>query len=314
MSLSSQAFGWLRDGIGNEAAAREIESMLAGNVPGRHWYVDAARGGAGNYDGRSWAAAFPTMAAAFAVLGDNDVVHLRGPIFEHLTAPDGVTGVTIVGDGSGLRHGSTSNVAEGYAPSWRKSSDSSPLLQIHSQGWRIAGILFQPGNSDAAIEILSDGAATPEHTVSGLGIYGCRFAGGAVAIEDNGGSGFVEVIGNHFYGQTTCSILNTSTSNALPLAWRIEDNRFGGASAEHIDAPFSKAFIKGNVFGLVASTGHYVDLTGGENNMVVGNYLGGVYNTGDYVAGTSDLWLGNFVTAVSTQAPNGFTIAAPAAP
>lgn len=301
-------------GLASPSARDELQAIVEGGYPfSTHWYVDASRSASG--DGRSPQSGFLTMEEAFAVVGDNDVIHLRGPIFEHLTAPDGVTGVTIIGDGSGLRHGSTSNVAEGFAPAWRKTSDSSPLLQVHSQGWRIANILFQPGDSDTAIEILSDGAADPEHTVSGLGIYGCRFgAAGLRAIEDNGGSGFVEVIGNHFYGQTGCSIINTSTSNALPLAWRIENNRFGGASAAHIDMPLSKAFVHGNVFGTVASTGIYVDLTSGANNMVTGNYLAGVYNTSDYVAGTSDLWLGNWVTVVSTQAPNGFSILAPAAP
>ena len=63
----------------------------------------------------------------------------------------------------------------------------------------------------------------------------------------------------------------------------------------------------------MASTALYVDLTGGANNVVTGNMLGGVYTTADYVAGTSDLWLGNWVTVISTQAPNGFTILAPAA-
>lgn len=310
--LSSSTFGWLRDGIGNEVAAREIESHLSGNVPGKHWFVDAKSGGSGN-DGRSWSRAFGTMEAAFDVLDDNDVIHLRGPISETLTCPDGVTGVTVVGDGAGLRHGSTSNVAEGYAAAWHDDSEA-PLVQVHSQGWTFANILFAPHSGDSAIEILSDGAADPEHTVSGLRIIGCRFAGGEYGLEDNGGSGFVSVIGNRFESCTIAGIANVSTANALPLQWDVIGNVFANGNAHHIDAPASKWTIKDNVFHTVASTAEYIDLTGGANNMVVGNYLGGVYNTSDYVAGTSDLWLGNWVTAISTQAPNGFTILAPAAP
>jgi hypothetical protein len=309
MGLSSSSFGWLRDGIGNEVAAREIESQLITDVPGSIWHVDAQNGGTSG-DGHSWSRAFATMEQAFTVLGDNDVVRVRGPLYENLTAPDGVTGVTIVGDGSGLRWGSTTNVSEGYAPSWRTASGvtGTPLLQIHAQGWTIRDMLLAAPSADCAIELLSDGSATPEKTVSGTRIIGCEFAAGLRAIEDNGGSGYVTVQGCHFTGQTGCSIINTSTSNALPLEWKILGNYFGGASAAHIDAAFSKAFIHGNVFGLVAATGLYIDLTGGANNMVTGNYLAGTYTTADYVAGTNDLWLGNWVTVVSTQAPNGFTI------
>jgi hypothetical protein len=71
------------------------------------------------------------------------------------------------------------------------------------------------------------------------------------------------------------------------------------------------------VFALVASTAKYIDLTHnsgqGLSNMVTGNTLAGVYTTADYVGAATDLWLGNWVTVVSTQAPNGFTITIAAA-
>lgn len=296
------------------AAADELMGLLAGDfVYSTHYYVDAMSGNDTVHDGLSADRAFATMAKAFTVVTDNGVIHLRGPITENVTCPDGVTGVTVVGDGSGLRHGSTSNVAEGYAPSWFDASDA-PLVQVHSQGWTFANILFAPHANDSAIEILSDGNESPEHTCSGLRVLNCRFAGGQYGLEDNGGSGYVIVAGNHFDTITGAAIVNVSTANSAPSYWRIFENDFS-QNAVHIDAPFAQSFIYNNRFSLVASTGKYVDLTGGSKNCVgPNNIFGGTYNTDDYVAGTSDLWLGNWVTVITTQAPNGFTVAAPAAP
>lgn len=299
-------------GLGSRTASRELMNLLGGDFAySTHWYVDAMNGNDTVHSGLSSDRAFATMGKAFENIDDNAVIHLRGPISETITCPDGVTGVTVIGDGSGLRHGSTSNVAEGYAPSWFDDAEA-PLVQVHSQGWTFANILFAPHSGDCAIEVLSDGTATPEHTCSGLRILNCRFAGGEHAIKDVGGSGYVIVAGNHFDTCTTAAIQNTSTANSAPSYWRIFDNDFS-QNAIHIDAPFAQSFIYDNRFSLVASTGKYVDLTGGQKNMVTGNTFAGTYNTDDYVAGTSDLWLGNWVTVISTQAPNGFTVAAPAA-
>lgn len=286
-------------------------------------YVDALYGS--DQDRGTAGRPFATMAKAFAYLqalqddsqgqADDARIYLRGPIFENLTAPDDIVGVQIIGIGN-PHHGSTSNESEGTAPAWRTAAGVStePLLVLTTQGWGFHNILFAPGSADSAIELQSDGGASPEKTVSGTVISGCRFAQGKWAINDNGGSGYVSVIGNHFDGQTTASIEGTSTANALPLQWRVMGNYFGGASASHIIAAASKWEIKDNSFGTVASTAKYIDLNNGANNVVTKNTLGGVYNTDDYRAGTSDLWLGNWVTVISTQAPNGFTILAPAAP
>lgn len=311
--LSSDLMNRLRVSLASGKARDEMAALLYGGNPfGTHWYVDAELSVSG--DGKSPQQAFKTMQEAFDAVDDDDTIHLRGPIFENLTCPQ-KTGITIVGSGRTVGHGSTSNTSEGYAPSWRTASGvtDEPLLILTTQGWTIANILMAPGSASSGIEIQSDGTVTPEKTGGNLRIIGVRFAQGKYGIEDVGGSGYVTVQGCHFDGQTTASIANTSTSNALPLEWRVLDNFFGGASATHIDAAASKWEIKNNTFATVASTALYVDLTGGANNVVTGNTLGGVYTTADYVAGTSDLWLGNWVTVISTQAPNGFTILPPAA-
>lgn len=296
--------------LAQQAAADELMGLLSGPyVFSTHYYVDAENGNDTVHDGLSADRAFATMAKAFDVVTDNGVIHLRGPITETITCPDGVTGVTVMGDGSGLRHGSTSNVAEGFAPAWHDDAEA-PLVQVHSQGWTFTGILFAPHSGDCAIELLTDGAADPEHTVSGTRIIGCRFAQGERAILDNNGGGYVDVIGCKFEGQTVCSI-ETLNAPPNPRGWRILDNYFGEGSAAHIDMELRDSLIKGNVFATVDDTDLYIDLTGGNDNVVTQNTLGGLYDTTDYVSGTSDIWYGNY--ADDTEATSsGITLDVPA--
>ena len=307
--LGSNARSRLAYALGSQSARDEVEALLAGviNAFGTHWYVDASASASG--DGRSAGSAFLTMAEAFAVVGNDDVIHLRGPIFENLTAPNDVTGVTVLGSGRSIGHGSLSNDSEGPAPSWRTASGvtTEPLVIVTTQGWTFSGILFAPGTSDYAIEIQSDGAATPEKTGGNMRIIGNRFAGGAGGINDNGGSGFVRVIGNRFEAHTTGAIVNTSTANALPLQWDVIGNIFANGSAHHIDAPASKWTISHNVFHTVSGTDHYIDLTDGGNNIVgPGNIFAGTYEHSDYQDASGDVWAGNYTDA-------GITAANPAA-
>ncbi len=48
MTLTNRTFGWLRDGLGNLRAAREIENLMAIGQVGRVFYYDPTSGGADN--------------------------------------------------------------------------------------------------------------------------------------------------------------------------------------------------------------------------------------------------------------------------
>ena len=304
----------LRNALRTEKYSNELLGLIGGSPFADHWYVDAENGKAVN-DGKGPTSAFSTMTLALAAVSDGDVIHLRGPIFENCTSPTGVAGVTILGDGTGLRHGSTTNTSEGYAPAWRTASGvtDEPLLIMTSQGWTIEGILFAGPSAETAIEIHSDGTTTPEETMSGLRILNCRFAAGKYAITDDGGSAFIEIDNCRFETQTTCSIECLNTNHAIPLAWKITNSIFGAGSASHIRSSASKWVIKDNVFATVASTAIYIDLqynsSQGSNNVLAGNTFAGVYTTADYLFDSTDIALGNYVAVVSTQAPNGFTVA-----
>lgn len=317
--LSDNLHRRLEVALADPAARDELIGELGGYPYATHWYVNAETGDDTANDGRAADTPFATMSKAFTSLSAGDVVHLRGPIYENLTAPTGTPGVTILGDGSGLRHGSTSNTSEGYAPAWRTASGvtDEPLLKMNAQGWTIAGILFAPPSAETGIELHSDGTASPEETMTGTRILGCRFAAGKYAITDDGGSGFIEIDNCRFETQTTCSIECLNTSNAIPLAWKITNCIFGAGSASHIRSSASKWVIKDNVFATVASTAIYVDLqynsAQGSNNVIARNVFGGTYTTADYLFDSTDVALGNWVAVVSTEAPNGFTVAIPTA-
>jgi hypothetical protein len=96
----------------------------------------------------------------------------------------------------------------------------------------------------------------------------------------------VTVQGCTFNDQTTA----IDSSGAFAFRWKILDNFFVD-NTNHIDVGFTETVIKGNVFGNVTTLG--VDLTGGTNNVVTGNYFHGDYNVLN-VAGTTDMWAGNF--------------------
>jgi hypothetical protein len=61
MGLTPTSFGYLRDGIGNLAAARELEGQLVGYGQQR-WFVDSGGGSdTGSFDGKTWQQPFATI-------------------------------------------------------------------------------------------------------------------------------------------------------------------------------------------------------------------------------------------------------------
>ncbi len=107
MSLTRSTFGWLRDGLGNEAAAREIESKL-GSVGNDEYYVSSVSGAdGGSFDGRSYNTPFATLNEALdnVTASQGDVIYLMPGHAETIAAAASialdVVGVTIVGLGEG---------------------------------------------------------------------------------------------------------------------------------------------------------------------------------------------------------------------
>jgi len=294
--------------------ADEVDGLIGGNPFATRWYVDSVNG-SDSYGGRSADNAFATMTKAFTKVASFDEIYVRNGIYENLSTPAGVNDVTIVGCGNKPRHDNLTDASKKGAAAWRTGTGvtDKPLLIVRTQGWRIVNMLLAGPSAEACIQLLRDTTYDASH----FSAIGCRFAGGKYGITNNGGAGFVGLYDNIFQTQTTASIECLSTAIAVPLIWDIQGNEFLYGSASHILSSASNWTIKDNVFALVASTAKYIDLTHnsgqGLSNMVTGNTLAGVYTTADYVGSATDLWLGNWVTVVSTQAPNGFTITIAAA-
>lgn len=309
-------------------------------VPGRgdNWFIDVFNGSAGA-PGTSWDQAIggsSAMATALDRAQTHDRIFMVGDVREEIAiAGSGLTDLNLKFDvgivGAAAQHhpdqpGSGAVLYDPASAMWRppaSPTSATPLLNIYGRGWSVAGVAFDCPVDAAAVVMRSNAlSGTSEYDAGHTTFKNCSFQQGLVGIQDIGGVINVLVDGCVFRilsptGGT--GILSTSTAVRLPQYWRIQNNFFAGNGASggnecHIDTPLSGSLITRNVFGTVEGTALYIDLTGGDDNDVCYNSFAGVYNTSDYVAGTSDRWFGNNVAVISTQAPNGFTITVPAAP
>lgn len=300
-------------------AGNEVEAALLG-LYGKAYYVDTFNGGTAN-DGLSWRTSLSTMAAALTLAQTGDTIYFRGNVREEITGSNLKFDITIVGVG-GLHH--PDQPAAGYdygSATWRPPSSptaATPLLKVRGRGWKFINIFFDCPVDAAAVKLernaLSD---VSEYDCSHASFINCRFVDGKYGIEDVGGCYHVTVDGCQFKAMTTAAIANTSTAVANPLNWTIRNCQFpsnvsGFGNATHIDSPLNCSVIQDSVFGTVTSTALYIDLTGGNGNIVWNNILLGAYDTTDYVAGTGDQWYGNRCVVKATQAPDGVTILNPA--
>ncbi len=110
MSLSSRTFGWLRDGLGNLKAAREIEDSLGAFTFGDKWYVnpDATNASDDTNSGKSKAEPLSTVAEANdrATSNNHDIIYLSGNS-AHAIASELVVSknrLHFVGTGGGSRY------------------------------------------------------------------------------------------------------------------------------------------------------------------------------------------------------------------
>lgn len=265
---------------------------------GTQYFVDA-KNGSDNHDGLSWDTPFLTMGAAFDVLNSGDTIFVVGKVREELSTPAGVFDVTIVGAANRPRHADDHTESAGARGSsgstWTTPASpaaATPLLIVRQQGWRFVNILFDGPSDAAAVQLFRDGGAgDAERDASHAHFVGCKFVAGQNHIEFKGGLSQVVVEDCDFFGATADSFLETvgagiGTNNHF----RIMNNHFHDNDS-HIDVAMNYATIKGNTFGKWTTVA--VDLSGGSENVVWGNYIYGDYDNAG-AAGTNDEWGGNF--------------------
>ena len=254
-------------------------------------------------DGLSWDSPVLTMSKALSLVKTGGRVLFVGDVREELTGSNLLFDITIEGAGSLHHPDSPTSAYHPGASMWRPPASptaTTPLLNLRGRGWNFKNIAFDCPVDDAAV-VLSRNASSgaDEYDASHASFIGCRFLSGAYGIEDAGGGNNITVVDCEFAGMTTAAIYGSSTSVANPRVWKIYNNIFpshvGGALGNvcHIDLSLNESIVEWNKFGTVVSTGLYVNLTGGNDNIVTNNFMMGVYDTGDYISGTGDSWVGN---------------------
>lgn len=264
--------------------------------PGRVWYVSTSNASGGN--GKSWAQAFTTMTAAFAVLDSGDTILMTGKVAEQVSTPAGVFDVSIIGAGT-TRHGDahTGNNGAQASSSWvtpGSPTAATPLLTVRQQGWKLVNILFDGPSDAAAVQLFRDaGAGDAEDDASHAHIFGCKFVAGQNHIELKGGLSQVIIEKNIFFGATADSILETTGAGVGTNNYhRFLDNIWHD-NESHIDVALNFATIRGNTFGKFTTDA--LNVIGGTYNSIFGNSFSGTYSiAGGYRTGTNDEWGGNY--------------------
>lgn len=273
-------------------------------------FVDAKTGSTTG-DGLSWDSAVNTMARGLAIVQTGGRVFFRGDIREEVTGSNLKFDISIIGVGAKHHADEPSSAYHPGASVWRAPASptaATPLIAVRGRGWSFINILFDCPVDAAAVQLNSNASSgVDEYDASHASFYDCIFTSGYRGIQDVGG--VINVTINNCIFRILSEtggggIVNTSTSVRVPQYWRIENNFFAGNGQSggnelHIDAPLSGSLIANNYFGRVEGTAKYVDLTGGDDNIVTGNYMAGAYDTSDYVAGTNDEWFGNQTASIS---------------
>ena len=318
---------YMRDVIGiktDTAAAgvvTEVESLMAytkqlitddlrsNGQNGLTWYVDANIGSSGA--GTSFAAAFKTMAEAFAAVSSGDTIRFRGKILEQLTTPAQVFDVTVIGEGNRPRHAdSTPAGGEEATNSWTEpaeEAETTPLVKVQQQGWRFVNILFYGGDDNACIQFFRDGGSGDAERDGSHGeVIGCRLASGYNGVEDSGGTSNVLIEDCIINSMTNYAIKHTTGAGIGNLLdWKIKDTLFF-SNANWIGTWASQnAIITGNK--VIKTTTLLIDTSGGSYNTITGNVFSIAAASfdpdGNVTGDATDVWSNTLIDTIETGLP-----------
>jgi len=281
----------------------ESGGIVSGFTTGTVYFVDSVSGLDTN-TGKTWLAAFKTIAAAVAAASAGDSILIKGSFTEAVTIALAKTGLMICGIGTGPNQAT-----------WTGAADA-VCLTINATNCIVKNIKFRPPAYSAGTPaaILLGGAGYTKITQ-------CRFQGktssynaiySPVCNSDN-----VEISDCEFIYLNTAThgaaILGVEAGGLSYSGWKILRNIFNSCvTAVNINGRV--CLVEGNHFNIngIAANGEggavctlALDLSGTSSygNMVHGNYLGGTYSATLYKVGASgDDWAGNYNIAGLTAA------------
>lgn len=276
-------------------------------------YVNSVTG-SDTFSGSSPTTAYATITKAVAAAQNGSIIGIFGVFREYVTARLGLQDVTIIGMANQPRQATSGGAPNGGGSTWLSPStatNTSDLLTIKGQAWRIENIYFNnAGTSSACVRLLRSGTGDPPADPDGshASFVNCRFTGASWGLEDEGGNAFVSIDGCEFFnfpGTGDIAITTTGSLIANPLRWVITNSRFWG-NVNHIVSPASGWVIKGCTFNAATTTN--IDFTGGTApNFVQQNAFAIVANdfdpTGGVTGVTGDVWSNYLANAVETGLP-----------
>jgi hypothetical protein len=303
--------GWLKD-INDNFAAVDPQ-------PATTYFVDTVNG-SNNNNGQSFGSAFATMAKALSVAETGSTIYFTGDVREQLTGSNTLYDISIVGVGS-LHHPDKLVAEHPGACMWRMPAsggvETTPLLIVRGRGWKFINIAFDGPATAAAVQLVRTAEGASEYDASHASFIGCRFYAGQNHIENNGGVAYITIRDCHFQAATGASLVKVAgAAIAFSLCWKILNNYFAGGpvpNASHIVLDLDGAVVADNFFGVVTSTGLYIDLRGGQTgyNLVSRNVCAGEWDTSNYKGATGDFWGGNNTAVDASTSAVGFSIAVP---
>ncbi len=241
-------------------------------------------------------------------LRSRDLILLAGVLREQVVCPEDVYDVLVLGAANTPRQATDSGSPTGGGATWMPPASgavaTTPLIEVVRQGWTFENIAFNPHTSSAGVRLTTTGGLDEAGQAA---FINCLFTGGGtgqIGIEDNGGSGMVQVLNCVFRNLSGTGILGLNTSNAVPSFWQIMDCLFG-LNTNDIKMSLASARIANNTFNTAGSgaTNKVVStiaLSGqGSINAVVDNYFNntaaGIVAGSGYSGSATDHWM-NFGT------------------
>lgn len=265
-----------------------------------------------------------TFAQVFDIMGDanankaksmdNAVIYWVGDVREQLTAPLGVSGVTIKAvQGGNNRHDNGDR--------WRtpaSATAATPLLTLREQGWVIDGGAFIPdANATSCIMLRRQEDATYPDGSHAI-IKNARFIGDVVTpvgigIADYGGQSHVTIVNNEFEGLTS-ALIEVNASIAAMNRYEVNFNKFMRGTNDIAGNFYGSRFLSNTFDTPYHSSTHPIIInlsyTANESgrNIVQDNVFPDAITAIDddhgYVESTGDVWGGNWAST-STSAASG---------
>ncbi len=212
MTLTPRTFGWLRDGIGNARAAREIENQMSIGQIGEVFYVDPIASSASDTNtGTSPLEAFENLQAGIdACVADRGdlIIRMRGYDQPSATVNFNKQGITVIAENWGQNYH-----AQGEYFTTDTSNTDGPAARItagcHLIGLGFAGVQASGDTDTATVQIDGSSAAT-----DGFGTWldHCYFTNWDRAAVNYGvvnqGAARVRISNSSFYGGAATNVLD----------------------------------------------------------------------------------------------------------